>query len=91
VRNCPQVFRQARPPECEARAEVCRRNIELPVFAEEPHYFVAIHAQRFTDVADLVRKADFDAVKAIAGVFHHLGHPYGGDMEGRVDTGVQRS
>ena len=68
----PQILGQAGASKRESRLQICRRAVELHVFAQRGHHFIAIHAHLFAERPDFVGERDFHRVKGIAGVFDHL-------------------
>jgi hypothetical protein len=52
--------------------QIVRRQIELRVLRKHVHHFMTINANRLADVADLVGKTNFQRVKTIARILHHL-------------------
>src|SRR5215469_17746084 len=67
-----QILGQTRSSESKTRAEVCLRDVELSVAADEIHDFEGIDPQRLAEPRGLVRKGDFEGVKVVAAIFDHF-------------------
>src|SRR5262252_6958415 len=70
-----QILGQTRSSESKTRAEVCFRDIELSVAADEIHDFEGIDLQRLAEPRSLVRKSYFEGVKVVAAILDHFCRP----------------
>ncbi|HXV75023.1 MAG TPA: hypothetical protein VD788_01800 [Candidatus Polarisedimenticolaceae bacterium] len=73
VEQRPQVLRQTRATEREPRLEIGRRDVELPVVADQRHDRMRVDADGLADSPDLVGEGDLQRVEGVAGVLQHLG------------------
>ena len=88
-RERAHVLRQARPAEREARPQVCGRDVELRVGAEELHELPAVHPHRLANAPDLVREADLQCVERVARELQELGLLDRDLVDGCVDALVR--
>ena len=83
------VLRQAGSAKGETGLQIIRRQVELPVAAEDVHHLVTVDAQALAHVPDLVREADLQGVPGVADVFHHLRHADAGADERCIDRPIK--
>jgi len=69
----PKVLRKTRASESETWLQIIRRQVELGVLAEDVHYLMAVDSKSLAHIADLIGERDFQGVKTVGRVLHHLG------------------
>src|SRR4029077_8404874 len=64
-------------------------NVQLLIFAKQPHYFVAVDAHGLAKISDLICKAYLQAVKAVARVLDCFSDTQGDNVTGCLDVRIE--